>query len=54
MTKKDLSQAASAMGKRGYQIKVEKLGLDEIQKIARANGRLGGRPKRGSKKLESN
>jgi hypothetical protein len=45
MTKKEISKAASAMGKRGYKAKLEKLGLEEIQTTARENGKLGGRPK---------
>jgi len=48
VTKKEISEAASAMGKRGYRTKLEKRGLEEIQETARNNGKLGGRPK-GSK-----
>ncbi len=48
VTKKEISEAASAMGKRGYKAKLERRGLEEIQETARANGKLGGRPK-GSK-----
>jgi hypothetical protein len=45
MTKKQLSEAASVLGRRGYKTKLEKLGLEKIQKTARVNGKLGGRPK---------
>jgi hypothetical protein len=33
------------MGKRGYLSKLENLGIDRIQAIARENGKKGGRPK---------
>jgi hypothetical protein len=45
VTKKEISEAASTMGKRGYRFKVEKLGVERIQAIARENGKKGGRPK---------
>jgi hypothetical protein len=44
MTKKEISDAASAMGKRGYKKKLEKRGIEAIQEAARENGRRGGRP----------
>jgi hypothetical protein len=33
------------MGKRGYRSKLENLGMERIQAIARENGKKGGRPK---------
>jgi hypothetical protein len=45
VTKKEISEAASTMGKRGYRFKLEKLGVERIQAIARENGKKGGRPK---------
>lgn len=39
------------MGKRSYKSRLERLGLERLQEIARENGKLGGRPKgRGTKK----
>jgi len=44
------SQAASLMGKRSYKARVERLGIERLQEIARENGKLGGRPKGTGKK----
>jgi hypothetical protein len=38
------SQAASLMGKRSYKARLERLGIERLQEIARENGKLGGRP----------
>jgi hypothetical protein len=38
------------MGKRSYQVRLERLGLERIQQVARENGKLGGRPKGSGKK----
>jgi hypothetical protein len=50
MTKAELRQFTSWLGKRSYKARLERLGLERIQKIARENGKLGGRPKRSGKK----
>jgi hypothetical protein len=50
VSKKEISKAASAMGKSGYRAKMEKLGIARIQEIARENGKNGGRPKGSGKK----
>ncbi len=39
------SKAASLMGKRSYKTRLERLGLEKLQEIARENGKKGGRPK---------
>lgn len=39
-----LGTAASLLGKRSYQARLKRLGIDRIREIARANGKLGGRP----------
>jgi hypothetical protein len=38
------SEAASLMGKRSYAARVERFGIERIRKIARENGKKGGRP----------
>jgi len=50
MAKNKASEAASLMGKRSYAARLERLGIERIREIARANGKKGGRPpKKGSK-----
>jgi hypothetical protein len=44
MRKNPLSEAASLLGKRSYQARVKRLGIERIREIARVNGKLGGRP----------
>jgi hypothetical protein len=44
MAKKRLSEAASLLGKRSYQARLQKLGIERLRAIARENGKLGGRP----------
>jgi hypothetical protein len=39
------SKAASLMGKRSYDARLERFGLERLQEIARENGKKGGRPK---------
>ena len=51
MTRKSAaSEAASLMGKRSYKARVERLGIERLQEIARENGKLGDRPKGTGKK----
>jgi hypothetical protein len=51
MTRKSAaSEAASLMGKRSYKARVERLGIERPQEIARENGKHGGRPKGTGKK----
>jgi hypothetical protein len=44
MNKADLRQFTSWLGKRSYKARLEKLGIERIQEIARENGKKGGRP----------
>jgi hypothetical protein len=44
MAKKQLSEAASLLGKRSYQARLQRLGIERLRAIARENGKLGGRP----------
>jgi hypothetical protein len=46
----DNRQFTSWLGKRSYKARLERLGLERLQEIARENGKLGGRPKGGGKK----
>ena len=48
--KSPASKAASLMGKRSYKARLENLGIERLQEIARENGKKGGRPKGSGKK----
>lgn len=41
---KRLQEAASLMGRKSYRARLHRLGIERIREIARANGKLGGRP----------
>jgi hypothetical protein len=45
VSEKEASKAASLMGKRSYDARLKRFGLERLQEIARENGKLGGRPK---------
>jgi hypothetical protein len=44
MGRKAVSEAASLMGKRSYQARLKRFGIERLQEIARENGKKGGRP----------
>jgi len=44
MKQTDLKKFTSWLGKRSYKVRVERLGIERIQEIARENGKKGGRP----------
>jgi hypothetical protein len=44
MVKKQVSEAASLLGKRSYKARLRRLGIERLRAIARENGKLGGRP----------
>jgi hypothetical protein len=50
MTKRELRKFTSWLGKRSYKARLERLGLERIQQIARENGKKGGRPKKNAGK----
>ena len=52
MKKSDLEQFTSWLGKRSYKARLERFGLERLRKIARENGKKGGRPRGGAKKAE--
>ena len=54
MQKKQVSQAASLMGKRSYRTRLERFGIERIREIARENGKLGGRPRSTKGKSDAN
>ena len=45
LTNRELSRAASELGKRGFKAKLEKYGHEYIAEHARKVGKLGGRPR---------
>ena len=44
MRQSDLKAFTSWLGKRSYKARLERLGLERLQEIARENGKKGGRP----------
>jgi hypothetical protein len=44
MKQSELRKFTSWLGKRSYEARVERLGIERIREIARRNGRKGGRP----------
>jgi hypothetical protein len=44
MNQTDLKKFTSWLGKRSYSARLERLGIERIQEIARQNGKKGGRP----------
>ena len=54
MTKSELQQFTSWLGRRSYKARLERIGIERIAEIARENGKLGGRPRKAeSKRKES-
>jgi hypothetical protein len=50
MKKSEIRQFTSWLGKRSFEARVERLGIERIREIARENGKKGGRPpKKGAK-----
>ena len=50
MRRIEIQQFASWLGKRSYKARLERLGLERLQEIARENGKKGGRPKGSGKR----
>lgn len=44
MNRNEIQRFTSWLGKRSYAARVERLGIERIQEIARENGKKGGRP----------
>jgi hypothetical protein len=49
MKKSDIQKFTSYLGKRSYKARLERLGIERIQEIARENGKKGGRPPKAQK-----
>jgi galactokinase/mevalonate kinase-like predicted kinase len=52
VTKSELRQFTSWLGKRSYEARLQRFGIERLQQIARENGKLGGRPKGSGKKAK--
>lgn len=50
MNRSQLQEFTSWLGKRSYKARLERLGLERLQEIARENGKKGGRPRATTKK----
>jgi hypothetical protein len=50
MTKSELKRFASWLGQRSYKARLQRLGLERLQEIARENGKKGGRPLKNQRK----
>lgn len=46
MTKSELGKLTSWLGKRSYQARLQRFGIERIREIARENGKKGGRPRK--------
>jgi hypothetical protein len=46
MAMNSVSIAASLLGKRSYQARLKRFGIEKLRAIARENGQLGGRPRK--------
>jgi hypothetical protein len=44
MSPREIKKFTSWLGKRSYEVRVQRLGIERIRQIARENGKLGGRP----------
>ena len=50
MQSKRLSEAASLLGKRSYEARLKRFGIEHLRTNARENGKLGGSPRKGASK----
>ncbi len=51
MTKTEVKQFTSWLGKRSYKARLERFGMERLQEIARENGKKGGRPRGSGKQI---
>ena len=50
MSPNEIKKFTSWLGKRSYEVRVQRLGIERIREIARENGKKGGRPPKKGKK----
>jgi hypothetical protein len=50
MSPSEIKNFTSWLGKRSYEVRVQRLGIERVRQIARENGKLGGRPPKKRKK----
>ncbi len=50
MSPSEIKKFTSWLGKRSYEARVQRLGIERIRQIARENGKSGGRPPKKGKK----
>ena len=53
VTKNEIQQFTSWLGKRSYKARVKRFGMERIQQIARENGKKGGRPRKAAVQARS-
>jgi len=51
MTKAEVQEFTSWLGKRSYKARLARFGIKRLQAIARENGKKGGRPRGSGRKL---
>ena len=52
VTKAEIRLFTSWLGKRSYEARLKRFGIERLRKIARENGKKGGRPKESGKKTK--
>jgi len=52
VTKEEIQQFTSWLGRRSYPARLERFGIERIRAIARENGKRGGRPRKDQQKGE--
>ena len=50
MNRTELKRFTSWLGKRSYEARLERMGIERIREIARENGKKGGRPPKKEKR----
>ena len=53
MTKAEIQEFTSWLGKRSYEARLARFGIERLREIARENGKKGGRPKGSGKKQKA-
>ncbi len=53
MNQNDIRRFTSFLGRRSYQARLKRLGIERLREIARENGKKGGRPRKDGKSNEN-